>query len=305
MSVATAPAVATPRLAPDRRFARRMILAAGIAALICAGVYVLLVHTAMGQRFDNAAYFGAHQQQPTVRIADETQLQRITADSFALVLALIVVFGLLRRRLRLGVAVAAAAGLAVVGTDVLRKVVLPRPFLVHSDAGFAINTFPSGHTATAISCALALVIVSPPAWRGISAVLAGSYAWFTAAAVQTAGWHRPSDAIGAAFLSFAVVSLITAAVAARRPVGTGTRFLHLPAFAVLSLVWLYAAAISALNAARVMRYLAAHSDTLQLTPAILGDAYRFSVNLTVLVVVSLLVAMLLLLGRRDLDQPAA
>jgi membrane-associated phospholipid phosphatase len=219
------------------------------------------------------------------------------------VLALIVLFGVLRRRPRLGLAVAMAAGVAVVGTDLLRKVLLTRPPLVHSDLVASVNTFPSGHTAAAISCAFALVVVSPPAWRGISAVVAGSYAWFTAAAVQTAGWHRPSDAIGAALLSFAVVALLSAVVAVRRPVGQGTRYLHAPAFVLLGVVWLGAAALSALYAVRVLRFLATHSASLQVTRPILDDAYHFSVNLTVVVVVSLLMLLLLLLGRHDLDQP--
>jgi membrane-associated phospholipid phosphatase len=199
--------------------------------------------------------------------------------------------------------VAVAAGVSVIGTDVLRKAILTRPALVHSDLVAAVNTFPSGHTAAAISCAFALVVVSPPAWRGISAVVAGSYAWFTAAAVQTAGWHRPSDAIGAALLGFAVVALLAAVVASRRPVGEGTRYWHVPAFGLLGVVWLGAGALSALYAVRVLRFLASHSDSLQLTRAILDDAYQFSVNLTVVVVVSLLMLLLMLLGRHDLDQP--
>lgn len=279
------------------------MIAAAVSALLCGVIYVLLVHTALGQRFDNAALIGAEQQAGGAKVTDETILRRITADSFALVLALIVGFGVVRRRARLGIAVAVAAGLSVVGTDLLRKVVLDRPYLVRSDAVFPVNTFPSGHTATAISCALALVIVSPPAWRGISAVVAGSYAWFTAAAVQTAGWHRASDAIGAAFLSFAVVAVLAAWVAARRPVGTGTRFAHLPAFGFLGLVWAGAAAYSALNAERVLRFLSAHPDSFTPTRGIYSDAYHFSIGLTIVIVVSLLGAMLLLLGRADLDEP--
>jgi hypothetical protein len=185
----------------------------------------------------------------------------------------------------------------------LRKAILDRPFLVRSDAVFPLNSFPSGHTATAISCALAIVIVSPPAWRGVSAVVAGSYAWFTAAAVQTAGWHRASDAIGAAFLSFAVVAVLTAWVAAKRPVGAGPRFAHVPAFVLLGLVWVGAAGYSALNAARVLRFLSPNPFSTAPTHAIYTDAYHFSIGLTVVIVVSLLGAMLLLLGRADLDQP--
>jgi membrane-associated phospholipid phosphatase len=304
VSIIAEPATVPVEVRADPRLARRFLLAAVVSAVVCVAIYVVLVRTSLGQRFDNAVLMGSHEQQSATRISDTTELQRITADSFALVLAGIVVFGLLRRRLRLGLGVAAAAALSVIGTDVLRKWVLTRPDLVDSNIIYPVNTFPSGHTATAISCALALVVVSPPAWRGISAVVAGSYAWFTAGAVQTAGWHRPSDAIGAAFLSFAAVAIIAAVVAAKRPVGSGTRFGHVPAFAVLGAVWLGAGAISALNAARVLRFLANNdATTLNPTPAILNNAYQFSVNFTIVVVVSLLAAMLLLLGRSDLDQP--
>lgn len=304
MSIATEPVVETaPPEVRDRRVARRLVIAAALSTVVCMVIYVLLVRTPLGHRFDNAALIGAEQQVGSAKITDETMLQRISAESFALVLGLIVLFGVVRRRARLGLAVAVAAGLSVVGTDLLRKGILGRQILVRSDAVFPVNTFPSGHTATAISCALALVVVSPPAWRGISALAAGSYACFTAAAVQTAGWHRPSDAIGAAFLSFAVVSVLAAWVAWKRPIGTGTRFAHVPAFLFMGLVWLAAAGYSALNAARVLRFLSAHPDSFTPTHGIYTDAYHFSIGLTVVVVVSLLAVMLVLLGRADLDEP--
>jgi membrane-associated phospholipid phosphatase len=284
---------------------RRLVIAAAIAAALAAVVYVLLVHTSLGQRFDNAALIGSHEQRNSTRLFDESILERITGDSFAVVLTLIAVFGILRRRPRLGVGVAIAAAVAVIGTDLLRRVLLDRPQLVHSDVFYPLNTFPSGHTATALSCALALVVVSPPAWRGVSAVIAGSYAWFTASAVQTAGWHRPSDAIGAALLGFASVALVAAIVAAWRPIGSGRRVGHIPAFVILGLVWLGAGTLSVVHAARVLRFLASHADTLNPTPAILNDAYQFSINLTVVVVVSLLGALLVLLGPADLDEPAS
>lgn len=290
---------------PRDALSRRLVVAAIMSAVITAAIYMVMVHTHLGQRFDNAALIGSHQQVGTAKSTDESLLDRITADSFAVVLALIVAFGVLRRRPRLGFAVAVAAGLAVVVTDLLRLHVLDRPGLVASNSYMYANTFPSGHTATAISCALAIVIVSPPAWRGISAVIAGSYASFTAAAVQTAGWHRPSDAIGAAFLSFGVVSLLAAWVAAKRRIGTGTRFAHIPAFLLLGAVWLLGAAYSVINAIRVLRFLRGHPETFSPTRAIYAQAYHFSIGLTIVVVVSLLATMLLLLGRSDLDEPAS
>jgi membrane-associated phospholipid phosphatase len=282
---------------------RRLLLAAATSALLAVIVYVLAVHTSLGQRFDNAALLGAHGQRNTTRVGDISLLKRITVDTFAGALIVIAVLGFVRKRPRLGVALAASAAIAVVATHFLRTTLLHRPYLVRSDAFYPANTFPSGHTATALGCALALVVVSPPAWRGISAVLAGSYAWITAAAVQTAGWHRPSDAIGAALLAFATVALIAAGLAAWRPTGSGRRFGHLPAFAVLGVVWLVAGTLSVLNAARVLHFLVGHADALTPTQRVLDEAYLCSVNLTVVVVVTLLATLLIILGPHDLDQP--
>jgi membrane-associated phospholipid phosphatase len=282
---------------------RRLIIAATVAALLAVVIYLVAVHTSLGQRFDNAALLGSQQQQLSTRTSDSSILERITADSLAVVLLAIAGLGVIRRRPRLGIGVAVTAGVAVVLTDLLRKVLLDRPFLVHSDVFYRANTFPSGHTATAIGCALALVLVCPPAWRGWAAVLAGSYAGFTAAAVQTVGWHRPSDAIGAAFLSFAAVTAVAAVLARWRPIGSGRRSGHPLAFGILGLVWVVAVALSSLNAARVLRFLADHSDSLNPTPAILNDAYQFSINLTIVVVATLLAAMLAILGPYDLDEP--
>jgi hypothetical protein len=304
MSTATLPATSAAQAADARQVSRRLVVAAVIALVLVVVDYLLLVHTSLGQRFDNAALRGATQQATSTRLGDISRLRRITADSFAIVLLAIVGFGWLRRRPRLGISVAVAAGVTVIVTDLLRIHLLSRPHLVASDAVNPANTFPSGHTATAVTCALALVVVAPPAWRGICAVLAGSYAWVTAAAVQTAGWHRPSDAIGAAFLGFAAVALVAALVSAKRPTGTGRRLGHVPAFVVLAVVWLVTAAIAVRSMIRVLHYLSAHPDSAGLTSGVLDDAYHFSVNLTIMVVVSLIAAMLVLLGRHDLDEPA-
>lgn len=304
MSVAVEPVVAPALRMPDRRLARRLVLAAVVCAALAAAVFVLMVHTALGHRFDNAALLGSHEQLASTRLLDISILRRITADSFAVVLALLVAFGIARRRPRLGIGVALGAGVAVVVTDLLRKVLLHRPDLVRSDSVYPGNTFPSGHTATAVACALALVVVAPPAWRGLAAVLGGSYACFTAAAVQTASWHRPSDAIGAALLAFAAIALVAAVIAARRPVRIRQRVTHLPVLVLLAVGWAAAGALAAWHAAQVLHFLATHADSFAPTPAVLNDAYQFSVDLTIVVVVSLVAALLTLLGTADLDEPA-
>lgn len=278
-----------------------LLAAAGLSVVAAAAVYLLLVHTVLGQRLDNAALAGSYQQLPRTRFGDVDQLQRISADSFLVVLLVIAAIGVLRRRPLLGLTTAVAAAVSVIGVDVVKSSLLTRPALVHSDSLLTANTFPSGHAATAISCALALVVVAPVRLRGVAAVAAGSYGWLTAAQVQTAGWHRLSDAIGAAFVSFAVMCLATAVLSRTRPV-VRRPVRHPVSLLVLAIVWLGAAGAGALQTARVLRYLMSHLDSFALTATVRSDAYHISVDLTVVVVVSLLIALLALLSGWELDQ---
>jgi hypothetical protein len=289
-----------------RRLAIRLVTAAAVCVALAAGTYLLLVRTRLGQRFDNAALIGSQQQSLSSRLRDYYFLEHIRAGTFAAVLIVIAVYGVVRRRPRAGLAMAGAAFLAVVCTDLAKNQILTRPFLVPSDAIRQNNTFPSGHTATAIGCALALVVLSPPIIRGLVALLAGSYSWIVAADVQTAGWHRPSDAIGASLLAFATIAVCAAVVCWRRPLGEGRRSAHWVAFPVLGVVGVLSAVLSAVNASRGLAILVKTRDSPNpLTPAVLNDAYLFSVNLTVFVVVCLLISLLLVLGKHDLDQPRA
>jgi membrane-associated phospholipid phosphatase len=267
-----------------------------VAAAVC---YLLMVRTSLGQRFDDAAYLGAQHQAPGLAAADRSQLERITADSFALVLLALVAIGLLRRRFLLGLGAAVAAGVAVVGTDLLKDRLLTRPDLAGS---FFVrsNTFPSGHTATAVACAMALILVCPPRWRGVAAVVAGGYGWVTAAQVQTAGWHRPSDAIGAALLAFAAVTAVGAVLAWTRPVSSVTESRHLAAQTVLGLVGLVDLAFVVWGLLTVLRYLHAHALGLAVPDHLRDDAYITGMTITIGVVVLLLMILLALVGRVDL-----
>jgi membrane-associated phospholipid phosphatase len=283
-----------------RRAAWLVVLA--VLAVGAAGTfYVLFVRTSTGQRFDNAALLGSYQQYPATRAADNAALQRITADSFALVLVALVSIGLLRRRILLGLAAAFTAGITVVGADILKRYVLSRPALVSTDYAITTNSFPSGHTATAVACALALMLVSPPRWRGVVAVVAGFYAWGVAAQVQTAGWHRPSDAVGAALLAGAVVALVGAVLLVWRPTATSWSRPHRIALTILGLVALGSGAGTAFGLLKVLRWLHGHSPSVASTSAIRNDAYLTGVSATVVVVVVVLAVLLLLLGHVDLD----
>ena len=90
-------------------------------------------------------------------------------------------------------------------------------------------------------------------------------------------------------------------VAKRRPISAVNGAHHVAAIGVLALVWLVEAARTAHDLAHVLRFLVDQPDALSYTAAIQGDAYRISVNLTVVVVVTLLMTLLAVVGRRDLD----
>jgi membrane-associated phospholipid phosphatase len=285
-----------PALALSRRLAVASALAV-LAAMLC---YLVMVRTSLGQRVDNAAFNGARAQDGTaLQTTDTDLLRRITADSLAFVLLVLVALGAVRRRLALGLGGAFAAGVAVVGTHLLKNEILTRPDLVAGGARLAGNTFPSGHTATAVACAMALVLVAPPRGRGLAAVVAGAYGWVTAAQVQTAGWHRPSDAIGAAFLAFASVTAVAALLAARRPVQWRPGRQPWLALALLGLVGVVDGVVCLRTLFGVLRYLHAHAIGVPVSGGISHDAYITGLTVTIAVVVVLLILLVALLGRAD------
>jgi hypothetical protein len=129
-------------------------------------------------------------------------LRQITTASLAVLAVALASVAVVRRRYRLGAAMLVALGGAVVSAEVLKRWVLTRP-----DAGdfpgFKANSYPSGHATIGMSLSLATIVVVAHRWRWLAAILAAFVATAFGTAVLTAGWHRPSDTIGAYFLSLA------------------------------------------------------------------------------------------------------
>jgi hypothetical protein len=69
----------------------------------------------------------------------------------------------------------------------------------------------------AASLALGLVIVLPARWRALAAILGAVYAAAVGVATVTAGWHRPSDVVGAFLLTVAWAGAVCAALEAWAP----------------------------------------------------------------------------------------
>lgn len=121
----------------SRRDLRNRLMAGAVVAI--AGVfvvYLLAVRTRWGQDYENAALAGAQRHVSGSWYADADRwLNRLTAESFGVSLAVIAIVGLLRRRLLLALCGVLTAGGAVVGARFLKGVLPSRPVFGTGVAG--------------------------------------------------------------------------------------------------------------------------------------------------------------------------
>jgi membrane-associated phospholipid phosphatase len=187
-----------------------------VGLIIC---YLVAVRTGWGQHLDDDALAG-RSLNPQVQQASDRLLRSIDVDSLTVLGGAIVLIALARARLWLAACAATLIVGAIVTTEALKRIILTRPELAHPDR-LANQSFPSGHTTVAASLAVALLIVVPARWRGLVAVGGTAYAVTVGASTVTAGWHRPSDVIGAFFVTLAWASALCALLVAER--GPGSR----------------------------------------------------------------------------------
>jgi membrane-associated phospholipid phosphatase len=184
---------------PDSRDRRPAVVGwfaalAAACALATAIAFLVAIRTAGGQRLDDAARGRLSPfREPRAYSATESLLETISVSSLALfglgIMAVAIVRG--RPRLALG------AGAVVVGANLTTQVLksgLDRPDLVNG-LGPSPGAFPSGHVTVAMSLAMALVLVAPPALRWVAAVAGCGYAAVVGVAVLALDWHRPSEVI--------------------------------------------------------------------------------------------------------------
>ena len=267
----------------SRRDLRNRLVAGAVVAI--AGVfvvYLLAVRTRWGQDYENAALVGAQRHASGSWYADADRwLNRLTAESFGVSLAVIAIVGLLRRRLLLALCGVLTAGGAVVAARFLKGVLPNRPVFgagatgaghpVHALAaahpGLAPdqlpNTLPSGHAAAAMGLFFGALIVVSRRWYVVVTLLALPGAAFAGVATVAADWHRVSDTIAADLLALAIGLLGLAAVAQLGLVRPGPS----PDSSTLGQRLLYAVLLSiataalAFGAAYFVRYHGAVSET--------------------------------------------
>ena len=194
-------------MAALRRLPGGLVLLAAAAAGGVLALYLLVVRTYWGQRLDEHAFVG-HDFFTSRAAQADSFLRIVSIGSLVLAIALVAAVAVVRRRPRLALLAAAAIGLSILGTEILKHVLLERPQLVPSN--LADNSYPSGHSTVGMSVAVAAMLVVPRRLLVPTAVGAGLFGSAFGVAVVAAGWHRPSDAVGA----FLVVLAVAAACAA-------------------------------------------------------------------------------------------
>ncbi|HLO34703.1 MAG TPA: phosphatase PAP2 family protein [Candidatus Deferrimicrobium sp.] len=185
----------------ERRFSGVFL---GALALL-SGAYLAFVASETGQRLENLALRGAELRSDAEREAGLQRLSQVSIAIFGVAVVAIVAVGLLRRRPVLGIAVGALMSASVLAVELL-KAVLPRPQLVEGPAWLLRNSFPSGSAAVAAAMAVGAILVSPDRLRWFVVPVGAAWAAIVGDTIQTTGWHRLSDSLGAVLVVIAVGS---------------------------------------------------------------------------------------------------
>ncbi|MDX6554179.1 MAG: hypothetical protein QOD86_374 [Miltoncostaeaceae bacterium] len=231
-----------------------------VSALGLALLYWFAVQTTTGQRLDQLAFGGLDPvTSPRAHQATSELLETISISSVALLGCGIAALALVRARPDVALAAAALLLGANLTTQWLKRA-LPRPDLLPGDPIISGGSFPSGHVTVAMSLALALVLVAPPATRALAAIVGGAYAAGVGVAVIALDWHRASDVLGGYLVACAWTGLAACALAvgarrrtrpARRP-SRGSKVAGALA-AVMALTFLVVAGSAAARDADLLR----------------------------------------------------
>ncbi|MGO4103434.1 phosphatase PAP2 family protein [Leifsonia sp. YAF41] len=171
----------------------RYLTGAVCAALAFIALYWFFVKTYNGQIVDQLAFDGAEFGSRSVTPLTNALLDRVPLISAVICLVLTLVIAAVRRNWSTFLVAVAAAGAAVATTQVLKYAILTRPDL--DVAGYADNSFPSGHTTVAAASALAVFLVSSPRMRPTVGAWGAAFAVAAGLSTVATHWHRPSDVI--------------------------------------------------------------------------------------------------------------
>lgn len=205
------------------RITRRWITFAVLAALAVAAVYWLAVLTPQGQAAENSGLRGADLVFGRATGTAAGTLAEVTPVSMIAGAVLAAVIALVRRRPALAIASVGSIVVTAALTQLLKNVVLDRPLLVETDAWYTGGSFPSGHTAAAVSVVFALAMVVPGRGRTVVLAIGGAIVVLVGNLTMAASWHRASDVLGADLVAFASAALACAWLSTRAQLGRAPR----------------------------------------------------------------------------------
>ncbi|HEY9313611.1 phosphatase PAP2 family protein [Williamsia sp.] len=170
-------------------------------------VYVVAVHTEVGQRADQRAFLSLRGTGATADLPHVVGLGSVTDLRLWLVSVVAIIgLGLLAHRRLSIVVLLALPVLGILLTQFLRDELLTRPDF--DGLGWVTNTFPSGHAAAAAGCVAAIVRASPRSLSPVAAVAGVGWLTLVSQDLMVWGWHRPSDLIGSVLLAAALMHLV-------------------------------------------------------------------------------------------------
>jgi PAP2 superfamily protein len=210
-SPASSPA---PAPAGSQPIPRQLLLLAVTSAFLVVAVYLLVVRTRWGQEIDEKTLLGGDIISSLRAAQADRFLRIVSGGTLFLAMALVAAVAYLRGRPRLALFAAGSVAAAVFTTEVLKLIILERPPLTETLLNSGDNSYPSGHTTVGMSVCIAALLVVPARLRIVTALGAGAIGAAFGVAVVAAGWHRPSDAVGAYLVCLSVGAL--AAILIRR-----------------------------------------------------------------------------------------
>jgi len=171
-------------------------------------LYVLVERTNWGQRLDTTALRGRLILSNREVAAAKRLHASIDVVSLGLIGSAIVLAAVARRRL----ALALGAGVLIAGsilTAEALKHTLARPVLVFDAVGNH-PSYPSGHTAVAMSLSVAAAFVAPIRFRSSVAMVGALFTSIVGCSLVASASHRPSDVMGSAFVVTAWAAVVAA-----------------------------------------------------------------------------------------------
>ena len=189
----------------------------GGAAVAVGAVWLAAFHSAPLHAVDGDVFVAFRDLQdgpldPFARAA----AQLVDTRPFALASVLLIVFAYARGRTR----AALVAGAVLVGANLTTQglkaaVTSPRFHPALGERQLIVESWPSGHATAAMALVLVAIIVAPPSWRLLCAVLGAIYVTWAGVSVMILGWHYPSDVAGGFLVATAWAAVGLAATETR------------------------------------------------------------------------------------------